>query len=351
MEVSRKSFLEALEPLKSAISSRSSVVETTQIWFDGQQAYAYDGGLGISTKLEMPFKFGVTGKLLLELLSSATSENLVLETADDNLVVNWGKSRVKLVTLPFERCPWPYARGGGKPDTVFTASEAFLAAMRQAFLIRPTNPRRMEHYAVCVYPMNQELEVCITDSKSIALAIVEESLEGKQQPLAIPRVFAEQLVSQCKDSPSVLLYFDHFEVQANERVALFSNVFDTSSMLNIPKTAAELIEGMPPSFAVPKEFWQALNTAVIVAGNEEPVVTLQVEDRTLHLKGTFGRGQLNEEFILAEKASKASIKVVAKSLLLAEKAQYMTLSEKVIILVDDAGLCFILAAWGGDDKG
>lgn len=350
MNVNRKELLEALAPLKPALPSRTSIEALTHIWFDGEYVYAHDGGLGVRVKLQVPFRFGVSGSVFLGLLAQASADTLSLEPSDNVLAFKAGRSNVKLATLPLESRVWPYPDGtDARPVASLKATDAFLAALKQVFVVRPTNPKRMEHYAVCIFPAGKEMDLCVTDSRTLAVVPVAEAITGKVKALAIPRGFAEQLVSQCTDSPVVRMHGDYFHCAANEKVTLYSNVFDTTDILDLPKTADKFCdEKVAPPFALPEELRATLERVALMAGSEEPLVLLHTSGKKLKLTGKFKFGTLDEEFELAKALPKCTVKASTKLLLAPKDAEQMMLFKEGITLRGADGFIYALAAYGAE---
>ena len=355
MEIDRKELLAALEPLKPAIPSRTSIVELTHIWFDKENAYAYDNGMGIQVKVSTPFDFGVPGTVLLNLLSQTSADKLTLEAKDNVLAFKAGRSNVKIATLPSDRRVWPYPiTPEGKPVASLKASDAFLAGLKRVFVVRPANPKRMEHYAVCIWRVDKEMDLYTTDSAKIAVFPVGEPITGKIDKLALPRTFAEQMVSRCKNAPTLQLYTDHFRVVADEKISLYSNVLDATDMLNLPDYVDRYCdEKAAPPFGIPDGFNATLERASLIAGSEEPVVVLTTSGKRLTVAGKFNVGELDEAFELKRSVPKCSLEAITRFLLLPKDVERMMVSPTAVVFhgKDKDGFLYILAGHGRSAPG
>jgi hypothetical protein len=361
MKIERKELLTALEPLKPALAVRSSIAELSHVWFDREFAYAYDNGKGIRVKFACPLKLGVSGPLLLGLVEQSSADTFTLEENDTALTFKSGRSNVKLVTLPFEGRVWPYPeKSKGKPLATIKVSEGFLAALKRVLSLRPVIQKRMEHHSVCVYPIGksgEEMDLFTTDSVSLAYMPLVEAIGSNADALAIPREFADQILAQCKPGQELNFYTDHFALQASEKVWLYSNVFDTSEMLELGEAVDKFSDKkLTPTFDIPDGFTATLERAVLMAGTEEPVVSLRATGKTLVLKGQFKFGQLDEEFTLSAALPKVSIDVVAKTLLAVKDVTRMMILPRndrengALALCGKDGFRYITAPWGMDKK-
>jgi DNA polymerase III sliding clamp (beta) subunit (PCNA family) len=344
--ISRKETIAALDPLRPAIAARSAIQELSHIWFDGEFAYATNGGMGIKVKFSSPFKCGIPGSLFLGLLNQAAADTLDFSFDDDVLKFKTGRSSVKLNTLPIEQKVWRYPeKSAGKPVASLKVTEGFIAALKRVFVLRPSGPKRMEHHAVCIFAFDGEMDIFVTDSKSLLVMPVPQSVTGTARKIALPREMAEQIAGQCKADPELKMFDDHFVVQANEKVTLYSNVFDTSEMLDLPTYADKFTDDtIAPPVKLPEGFSAALERAVLLAGAEEPVVTLSGSAKSLKLLGRYKFGRLDEDFTLVKAIPKATILLDAKTLLSVKDVDKLAISDGFANLRSDDGFMYIMSA-------
>lgn len=350
MNLSRKETITALEPLKPALASARAAIEgLSHIWFDGAYAYATNGGMGIKAKFASPFKCGIPGSLFLGLLNQAAADTLEFTATNNELKLKTGgRSSIKLSTLPLEQRVWRYPdKPNTKPLASLKVSEGFLKGLKRVFVLKPSSPKRMEHHAVCIFAAGKEIDIYVTDSKSLLVMPVAEQITGTAKKLALPRELAEQLASQSKAGQKLELYDDHFAVQANDKVALYSNVFDTSEMLDLPSYADRFAdEKAMPSFVLPEGFNAALERAALLAGTEEPTIALKAQGKSLKLSGKFKFGQIEEDWPI-KVATKATLSVDAKVLLSVKDVNKMAMSDSVVTFLGEDNFMYALAAKGG----
>jgi hypothetical protein len=348
MKIERKTLITALEALKPALASRSSIKALSHVWFDKKYAYAHDGGLGIRVKLETPLKLGVPGALLPGLLSQPGTETLTLESDDQTLTFKAGKSNVKLATLDYDSRVWPYPDvPKGDPAATITVSEGLVRALKRVLVVRASQPRRMEHYGVAVYAVDKkEMDLYTTDSNRLAVAPLAEGIVGKVEKLVLPRIFVEQVISQAQIGKEIEFYSDHFRIQATDDVSIFSNVFDTSDMLDLPGKADQLAdERAAPPFSYPKDLTATLERAVVMAGSDDPAVLLSVNGKRLTLAGRFKYGELDEEFEINKSVAKRSILVTASSVLAVKDAERMAIGASALMLYGKYGFMYASGAY------
>lgn len=343
MKLERKKLLEVLAPLKPALATPTVIAGQLQIWFDKEYAYAHDGGFGVRSVLETPFDFGVPGKLLLGLLESFAADEVLLEPKDTVLAFKVGKSTTKLTTLDKSARPRFYEEDPGKPTNTIKVSRELVAGLRRVFMLRPANPKRLEHHGVCLFPVESEMDLFTTDSKSIAVAPVAQKYKGKK--LVIPRVFAEQLVAQCEENAELDIFRDHFRVNATDKVTLYSNLFDTEGMQDLPSQVDRAYDTKAaPLFGIPKGFDVALERAVLMAGsNEEPLVKLKTNGKKLVVSGEFRSGDFSEEFDVDKSLPDRTVEVLAKPLMTAAAVTQLMVGPNAVALRGNDDFLYFLA--------
>lgn len=346
MKAERKELLKALAPLKPALG-RGAVVELTHIWFDGKYAYAHDGGMGVKAKLETDFDFGVSGALLLGLLNQDGPEALDLSLNKDNaLTVRAGKSSVKLVTLTSERRPWPYPEKIGKPVAIIVLTEEMLTGMRRVLTVKPANPTRLEHHGISVFTADKELQLYTTDSKVLATVPVPGESKGIDSTV-IPRAFAEQLIARCSAGAELKLLAKCFACEADDGLTLFSNVFDTADILELPGYVTKYAgDNSPKPFEIPEGFNAALERAVLLSGIENPAVSLKVDGKKLTMRGRFKGGELDEDFSLKVSQPVAGLDVLADKLLAIKDVSSFSVSKDALVFYSKSDdFILICSAW------
>jgi hypothetical protein len=345
MKVSRKEFLKSLEPLKPAISGRSSITELSHIWFDGAYAYAYDGGMGVRVKLETPFKLGVSGALLLGLLGQAGGDEVNLEEGDDALVFRSGRSKAKLVAMPLDRRVWNY-KDNVEQVAAITMSKLFLEGLKRVMVVKPSSPKRMEHHGIALFPLENSLDLYTTDSATMAFMPVDETVKGEITSTVIPRGFAEQILAQVQPGAELFLLPACFVIEANPKVTLYSNVFDTSGILDFQGMVSKHADQKANKpFELPEGFTDALERAVLLAGPADPVVFIQTKGAALHMKGRFKFGQLDEDFELSSKQPNQQVALLADQLLRIKNVDQMSLSSEAGVLFGKDDFIFVSAVY------
>lgn len=343
--LNRKETLAALEITKPALAARSSIPELSHIWFKDGYAYAHNNGLGIKTKLSFePPNCGVPGALLFGLLNQTATENLEFEITDDSFNFKSGRSKIKLVTMPPERMIWRYPdEPTGKPVATIKVTKAFLVALKHVLVLRVSSPKRMEHYAVCIFAVKKEMDLYVTDSNSMVFAPVAEPIMGATK-IALPRELATQLVDQCEPGAVLKLYADYFEVQANKLTTLYSNKFDTSEMLDMPSYADKFVDTKKdPPVKLPEGLGEALERVVLLAGTDEALVTFTASAKALKLSGRFKGNQLDEEFTLSRSVPKAVINIDAKTFLSVKGVSEFSITSSTVNLFGADDFTYILA--------
>jgi hypothetical protein len=357
--INRKEAIAALEPLKPALPARDAIIEKTHLWFNGTHAFATDGGLGIKVKFTSPVKCGVPGSLFFGLLNQMAADTLEFEYEDNILKFKAGRSSIKLNTLPLDRGWSPPDADGKRPSGIWrypdkpagkalatiTLTEDFIKGLKRVLSLKPVVKIRMEHHAVCVYAVNKEMDLYTTDSRSLLVTPISQALVGSVKKLAIPRPLAERIVG-CAPGEDLKMYADHFTVAASDNVTLYSNILDTSEMLDIPGVADKFSDDdSSPPVPIPEGLTAALERAILLAGTDDPTVRLVTSGKTLKFSGHFKSGGVDEDFVLTKSAAKATIDIDAKTMLSVKDVKKLSIFDgRALNLRDDEGFMHMLVA-------
>jgi DNA polymerase III sliding clamp (beta) subunit (PCNA family) len=340
MSISRKEAIAALELVKPAVATRSAIQELSHVWFDGEHISATNGGLGIRAQFKSPFKCGIPGALLLGLLNQASSDKVEFKQSGEGFKFG----RITLNTLPLEQFPWRYPdKPKAKPIAQLKLSAELIGGLKRVTALKISGPKRMEHYAVCIFAARDEIELYVTDSKSMLVMPVDEPLTGTAKKIALPRELADQIIARCKPGQALNMYSDHFAVVA-DKVQLFSNVFDTSEMLDLPAFADNLIDEKKfPSVALPSELNAVLERVMVLAGSEDPLVAFKSEGKVLKLWARFKYGEVSEEFALDKALLKTTLSLNARTVLGIKDVTKFSFSERAVAFLGKDDFTYVLA--------
>jgi hypothetical protein len=357
VKIERKLLLATLEPLKAALS-QGNQPSYRRFWFDGKHVSAHDGGVGVRIALATPFKLGVEGALMLSLLNQLTGNEVQLDDKEDHLVIRTGKTGgTKLATMDIKGRLWPYpehlgdAEDTGRAVASMKVTEAFVSALRQVMVVRPSKPRRTEHYSVCIYPVKEGADLYTTDSHVLAVMGISEFIDGDAKVIALPRAIAELVASRGGRGTTLYQYPDHFFTQATERMEFYCNVLDTTNLMDLPMLVYRHYDSQDvPEMDIPEEFNAALERACLLA-EKEPVVKLQLEGKTLTVSAVGKRGEMDETFKMSKEVPKASMNFVASEFLKAGAVTRMQLTPTSLNLIGKNGFVYILAPHGSEPQG
>lgn len=346
MLVDRTEFMASLAKVKPALASGGAIPSLNHFWFDESSLMAYDGGFGIKLALETELSCGLPGSALMGLLSTSVLKEAEL-SADGNAVqVKLGKARSKLVSLESSSIVWPFPTKLPKGAKATTLDSAFIEALRKVLFVKPPSPAtRVEHYGVTVERRKSDLVLYSTDTATMASASVEGAGEDASFDLTLlPRDFAEQIVSQSPDGVELYVLEDCIIARA-DGIEFCSNLMDLEAIDDLHGIIEEQRESHSSFVPLPAGLEGALSRAEILAGREEPSVSLMSLGSTLTVKGSYALGELDEVLDLDGKLPKASIRVTAgllrRSLPHAEK---ISVSKDTLFLTGEPGFVYLVAS-------
>lgn len=346
MKFDRKELLKSLSLLKPAISSTSSIPQLRHIWFEGNKAFAYNGGLGIKVDLKTGFKFAVLGAPLLKLLGDDAVDTVTLEESNGVLTAKLGRATIELPTLELDTSPWP--KYEGKAVAELSIGENLHRALKRACLIRAAKPLRVEHYGVVLFSESKgELLFYTTDNR----ILIEVQLNGLKRTAfelnktVLPFEFVEAV--QQLEEGTLSICKDCLRAEGSGML-VFSNLLDVSQVADLPGLVDEIMKdkAVNKMIALPDKLGSVLDRAKILSDGGDVNLTMVASNSTLVLEGKLPLGKFKESVPLDKTAATSSIPIDGKLLkkALGEGKRFAVVGERLVVEGDDNFL-FIQAAY------
>lgn len=341
----------ALKRALPAVSRTAVIPALTLIWFKKDQILAYDGGLGIKFDFDSGLDLGVPGHTLSKLLATTPLEEVELSQDKDALSVKLGRSTSKLAVMPAESFMWPFPETAPKGSKPIKFDENVIEGLRKALLVKASPVTRVEHNGIMLQVVPDGIELYATDSASLVRVTVAVDRLGSKpkgtDPVLLPRAFVEQLVSEAASGADFYALEDCLFAEY-EKGSLYSNMLDLSAAERLDELFEKFTDHFPKEgVTLPPGLKGALERAEILAGRNEPFVTLKAKGKQLKLTATYPLGSLDEDFELDEKHETATLIVYAPKLVRGlVHAETFTFDEKAILLEGGGDFAYLLAAKG-----
>lgn len=345
MQVDREEFSVVLARLKPALSSGGTIAALSHVWFDTTAAYAFDGGFGMRLKIDTELDCGVPGVPLMGLLATSKLKEADLEPNGASMKVKLGKSTSKLAILETTSKVWPFPAKLSKKNTPAVLDENFIEALRKVLFVKASSPSRVEHYGVTIQKRKKDLLLCTTDTATLAATVVKGAGAAVEfEKTLLPRDFAEQLVAQAPEGANLYVLPDCL-IAVAEDVTFYSNVLDLEAADDLDAIVLSQLKAHPEPVPLPAGLEAALNRAEILAGREEPVVTLSVETDGLKLFGDYALGQLNETLELEGELPKATFKIKAGIFRRAlPYAENLSITKNTLLMRSSEGFVYVVSS-------
>lgn len=297
----RAELLEVLTEVRPALGTGSLVPAFGYFWFDKQDISAYDGGLGIRLDYDTELECGVPGKPLLDLLKTSTLKDVFLDIVEGSLVLQMGKAKVKLTTLPLEQRTWPFTSVLPKKSTkTLTLSEGILAALKRTGLVTPSKRTQVLHHGVVAVVQKSGLEFYATDSRTIMRIQLDEKAAVGFDRVLLPWGFIDSIL-KFKAGTKLHILPDCLMAQANGALVC-SNLRSLSEAMDIVEVTRPHLNGKQ-ALPTPATLAATVQRAKILAGGDEALLNLSLKDSNLRVKGEWATGSINENMSLKEVAA------------------------------------------------
>lgn len=285
MKINRIEFLNSLQPLSMAISSKEILEQSASFVFKDRFVYAFNGELAAKAPIAPIELFGAVRAVeLLAILSKYKDKEINIETTDKELLISTRRSKAGIVmqakiTLPLdvfeEEKKWQPL-----PDT-------FSVALKSVLFTATTDLTQPE--LSCVHIHGDIIET------SDNFRITRKTLEGLDfsKPVLIPiesalPIVKNQPIAYCMDASNNWIHFDN-EHGISVSVRLANGTFPNVD----PFLKAE---GTPIEF--PKEMIDVLNRAIVFAGNDEESAErffVTLENNYIKIRGESKYGWFEEK--------------------------------------------------------
>lgn len=302
--VERKELKAALDEVKPAIASSGSTPELKHVWWDGTYLYGYNGALGI----KVPWKWdlppgGVLASVLLGVLDSSSTEQVSLASSAGSLTVRVGKATAKLQALESTANPWPFKAATKSAQFSVELTQELADGLKRARIIKASNPVRVEHYGIVLFPTKEFMCLYSTDSKTMVEVQVDGKFDKELNKLVLPHAYVQQILG-LKISSQIYFMADAIVAVEEGGVQVCSNMLDVSEVWDLPKLAGDLAKDTEDSVIALPEGWQeSLNRAGALAGSEESLLKLVVspKNKEITLTGRLAYGTLEERLSIIGK--------------------------------------------------
>lgn len=342
----RVEIVACLDRLKPAFRSGGAIPELAFVWFDGEWAYSYDGGLGIRVPFETDFALGVRGAVLLGMLGSSKAKQAELTEGDGapELKLKMAKSRSTLAALPIERNLWQFPSKPPKDVPGIELTDQILEALRKLSVIKSANATRVEHHGVVCYPTIPGMDMYATDSATLARCRVKAATKGIAQ-FILPKPLAEQARKQLPAGAMLYVLPDCIMIESQD-ISLYCNLLD-GDVLDLPGVVKELIKGNEPRGELPPQLFDALTRVLLVAGDEESYVELTSDGAEISLKAEFVLGTIAERMKCEGVEGKVQVRADMVQRMLADTdAMAFAKDNKALALYGEDDFFYLVAVKG-----
>lgn len=354
--VEREALRTVLEAVKPAIASSGSIPELKHVWWDGTFLYGYNGALGIkvSWKWDLP-PGGVLASVLLGVLDSSSTEQVSLAASAGSLTVKVGKATAKLQALEGTANPWPFKAATKTAQFSVELTQDLVDGLKRARVIKASNPVRVEHYGIVLFPAKDFLALYSTDSKTMVEVQVDGKFDKELNKLVLPHAYVQQLLG-LKISSQLHFMADAIVAVEEGGVQVCSNMLDVSEVWDLPKLAGGLMKDSEEGdIELPEGWGESLSRAAALASGDESFIKLVVSPKSKEvvLTGRLAYGTLEERLTITGKAPAAGQITVELAALkaLTRDAVSFAVAERALVITGKSQELILIAAHEEADEG
>jgi DNA polymerase III sliding clamp (beta) subunit (PCNA family) len=292
----REELLGTLNECRPGLANGGMIDELTHLWFDRKNVYAYNGGLGIRRRIETDLACGLPGKPLLDLLASSRLEKCSITKAPGGIDLKLARSPILLAGIDdADRRVWPFPKVLPKEDGLLLSDKLF-EAMKMMTFAKASSPSQSIHHGVLLSVGHDVVTIYATDGKSIAsIGVKAKNVSMDKFLLPWEMLSVSAALLKGKDDAQLWLLEDCV-VAGAPGTMIASNLVDLTGSPDVVGIMKTRFGGKMQE--LPKGFGPVLDRAVILAGKDEPLLTLTTSKGRLRLQGKYALGQIDEELDL-----------------------------------------------------
>lgn len=345
--ITRSALLAIVQLVRPALATQDYIPALQHIKFDGEYALAFNDISAVMVKCDVAVRRCVPGDLLIRALGSFGGESvaLVYDDSKSTLLLNSGRSKLKLPTLPTNDFPFEMPIAPDKANDILLGKDILRGIERCLISVStdPTHPATMgvtleanEHgHAVLHSTDNFTISRFVTDS---AITLPGDA------PVILPTFFCQQLIALSKAFPKQLNVIlavlpSGLLVDFGADAVVFSRNLIDAEPVDFPKIVGKFIgNAVLPTDKVPDAFDSAFDRALLVQSAElDKTTEVKVRADSIALNSTSKAGDSDDE--IEFKGGEPQVFLVDPTLVVRALKQCSRIAflPKTLVLTDETG--------------
>src|ERR1019366_5744338 len=184
-QINRVELLKKLTMAKPAVSAQAYIPILTHFMLDGDSVTAYNDINAITVLCDTGIHGCLPAELLIKTLSSFTSDTVALIQSDNHVLVQSGRSKIKMPMMPVEDFPYSpkkWQSGASTEDGCggsFTMTHVMLKGLRKCLICVGTDTPHPATMGVTLDPMYSKTQAAFysTDNTSLSRFLFDTDME------------------------------------------------------------------------------------------------------------------------------------------------------------------------------
>lgn len=304
----------------------------------------------IQARIETNLDCCIPGDLFLKALGSLTGEEVVLSLVQEAVVVQQGRSKVKLPILPLDSFPFDIPETKGKG---LTLNASVLNGIEYCLAFSGNDPTHPAQMGVTLAPdFDDGIAAFSTDNYTVSKYQINSTIElPGDVPIILPVFFCQQLLNLSKVFPKEKIQLfptsEHLIAELGNEAVLYTKVAVDAEPMDfqrvLDKHLGESDDYIDSLCSIPDGFDAAVDRALMVASNEvDKATTLTVVKGKLKMETTSSTAESNDTFSLDcdDIEVRVDPMLTARALKLHSK---FSLQEKCLVFSNEAGCLHMMA--------
>lgn len=363
MSIERKQFVDALQIVAPALSDNDLIPILSHVCFTGEEIFAYNDQIGISTSLKTDYTGALPGNTLIAMMKSSKAKKVSFEVKKNHILIHASRSDLRLACLNEDSFSFDMPELEGSSRVLNVNMSEFFRSIE--LCLRSVGNDVSVPDMLGISLIVEDDNVLMFSTNSITMTMAKTSFEESapfEDRVILSAAFCQQMlkISSGYKAPKkgkdkyapVLEIADDYALFVYNDIHLFGRLIESDSPLNFQEIMDHHLPNKVKKHLVPipSAIGGILERAVVITDgavkNIHTVIT--VEDGVMEFFSSSERGEIMDDLQILKNHPSAEINIEAKYL----KSAYglfdnMLINDTCAIMEKDGTIYMVAAKISG----
>lgn len=312
--INREDLLKILNLIKPSLSSQNFVPILLNFCFTGNTVYAFDGVQCAGINYKLKDKFSISGDLLIKLLQSYNTKQLLIDVSDSVTNINIGKSKLKLSCLSEKEFTFDFPKL--LKQSLFKVTEDFINGISKCLVSVNDNQLIENQNGVFLDLSGRTQYLYSTNNSCISRYKLKRIVSKEKIKILIPKLFCEQLISLFKEYKEGEFYLNKDFIYVKWKDAfLYSKIKTDVDFLDFSSVISSCIKNNYVMQDIPENITNILDRSIMFSGSEiDTVIKFESDTKKIKCSTDSNHGNIEDYIEFKDSIEKFTVRYDANSL-------------------------------------